>query len=180
MFGCRWISARSQLSQRFETNTAALTQQIAAAQQMQALAARVNTIISTLDDLSSQLTATQSALRASRDSSNKNIPAALTEIGGTISDLTHFRDSVLARPLAGLGYRQYPRLREEVQSVSGMVARGSRAPTAGEMLRAGELKTETDQAQARLDAIVAGRIGKINSLLAGMPHIIVPPIRIMQ
>ena len=165
---------------RFETTPAALTQQIASARQMQELGLRVNGIVNAVDDLTRQLTATQSALESAPDSTNKSIPAALTEITGTLGDLRHFRDSVLARPLNGLGYRQYPRLREEVQSVSGMVARGARAPTAGELLRAGELKNETDQAQARLDALVAGRIGKINSLLAGMPRILAPPIRVVQ
>ncbi len=115
-----------------------------------------------------QLTAVGDALRrAPRDSANRNVPTAITEIDGTLADLRHFRDSVLARPLAGLGYRQYPRLREEVSSVSGMVSRGPKPPTAGEMLRAGELKTETDQAQARLDGIVATRVGKINRCWRG-------------
>ena len=39
---------------------------------------------------------------------------------------------MLARPLAGLGYRQYPRLREEAQTVAGMVSRPMMPPTAGE------------------------------------------------
>ena len=55
-----------------------------------------------------------------------------------------------------------------------------RAPTAGELLRAGELRTETDQAQARPDAIVRGRIAKINTMLSGLPRILVPPVRIVQ
>jgi photosystem II stability/assembly factor-like uncharacterized protein len=170
-----------ELDPRYETTTEALTTKIAAARQMQALAARVNAIITSVDDISSQLTATQDALRrAPRDTTNRNMAAALTEIDGTLGALKQFRDSVLARPLAGLGYRQYPRLREEIGTVSGMIGRGPKPPTAGELLRAGELKTETDQAQARLDGIVATRVGKINQLLAGMPHILTPPIRIIQ
>jgi hypothetical protein len=79
---------------------------------------------------------------------------------------------VLARPLAGLGYRQYPRLREEVQTVSGMVSRPMMPPTAGELLRMGELKVEADQAQARLDGIIQNRVSKINQQLASTPHVI--------
>jgi hypothetical protein len=96
------------------------------------------------------------------------------DIDATIKDLRHFRDSVLARPIAGLGYRQYPRLREEAQTVAGMVSRPMMPPTAGELLRLSELRTEADQAQARLDAIVNGRVGKINQALAGTPHVITP------
>jgi hypothetical protein len=81
---------------------------------------------------------------------------------------------VLARPLAGLGYRQYPRLREEAQTISGSISRPQWPVTAGEKLRSGELKVETDDAQGRLDAIVRERIGKINELLKGSPHIITP------
>jgi hypothetical protein len=45
---------------------------------------------------------------------------ALTEIDGALRDLRQFRDSVLARPVGGLGYRQYPRLREEdVDGIAG-------------------------------------------------------------
>jgi hypothetical protein len=47
-------------------------------------------------------------------------------------------------------------------------------PTAGEMLRLGELKRETDEAQARLDGIISGRVAKINQALAGTPHVITP------
>jgi hypothetical protein len=81
---------------------------------------------------------------------------------------------VLARPLAGLGYRQYPRLREEVQTVTGMISRPIWPITAGEQLRSGELVVETDDAQRRLDTIVRDRVGKINDLLKGTQHVITP------
>jgi len=81
---------------------------------------------------------------------------------------------VIAPPLPGLGYRQYPRLREEAQSVSGMISRPQWPITEGEKLRAGELKVETDGAQVRLDGIVKDRVGKINDLLKGTQHVITP------
>jgi len=143
------------------------------ATQFNDLAARVNRVISGVDDLLTQLTSLQGQIR--RSATTPPPPQQLlSDIGSTIGELRHFRDSVLARPLAGLGYRQYPRLREEVQTVSGMVSRPLMPPTAGELLRMGELKTEADQAQARLDAIVQNRISKINQALSGTPHVIVP------
>lgn len=170
-----------QLDPRIEFSTEQLATRLTTARQLQDLTTRVNTIVTSVDNLSSQLTSMVDALqRAPRDSSNRSITAALTEAQGALADLKQFRDSILARPLAGLGYRQYPRLREEVQSVSGMVGRGAKPPTAGELQRAGELKIETDQAQARLDGIVSGRIAKINTMLAGLPRILVPPLRIVQ
>jgi hypothetical protein len=126
-----------------------------------------------------QLTSLQDQLRrsgrgAGAQSEPAPSPQVLTEIDTTIKTLRHFRDSVLARPLPGLGYRQYPRLLEEVQSVSGMLTRAMMPPTAGETLRMGELNVETTQAQTRLDGIIQVHVGKINQLLAGTPHVITP------
>jgi len=150
-----------------------LTAQFETATQLNVLATRVNAVISGVDDLLGQLTSLQGQVR--RNATTAQPPQQLlTDIGSTIGELRHFRDSVLARPLAGLGYRQYPRLRDEVQTVSGMVARPLMPPTAGEVLRMGELRTEADQAQARLDTIIQNRISKINQALSGTPHVIVP------
>lgn len=156
---------------RIEMTPAQVAAQYDAAKAIEATQARVNRVISGVDDLLRQLTAMQTTLRAAR---NEASTSALTEVDGTMKDLRHFRDSVLARPLAGLGYRQYPRLREEVQTVSGMIARPQWPITAGEALRSSELTVETDDAQRRFDTLVRDRIGKINDLLKGTQHVITP------
>ena len=56
--------------------------------------------------------------------------------------------------------------------MTGMVSRPLMPPTAGELLRAKELGVEVDEAQARLDSILQGRIAAINRALANTPHII--------
>jgi hypothetical protein len=152
--------------------------QYTAAVAMQALATRVNRVISNVDDVTRQLTALQTTLRAApRDSMPNNTQQALNEISTSLAQLKQFKDSVLARPLPGLGYRQYPRLREEVQTVSGMISRPMMQMTAGETLRSGELGTETNQAQARFDGIMNDHVMKINDLLKGLPHVLIvaPP-----
>jgi hypothetical protein len=54
------------------------------------------------------------------------------------------------------------------------------AITAGEQLRSTELTGETNEAQGRLDRIIQLRVGKINELLAGTPHVITPnPTRVV-
>ena len=147
-----------------------MTAQHDAALQLQALAQRVTRVVSSTDDMITQLTAVQTTLRRNA----RENAAVLTEIDSAIKDLRHFRDSVLARPLAGLGYRQYPRLREETQTVSGMVSRPQWPITDGERLRSGELVKEADGAQARLDGFIKDRVGKINDLLKGTQHVITP------
>ena len=165
-----------QLDPRSDMTATQLVAQHDAARRMDDIASRVNRVISNIDDVSRQMTALQVTLRAAaRDSSARNATQALTEIDGALRDLKQFRDSVLARPVAGLGYRQYPRLREEVQTVSGMISRPMMAPTAGELLRSGELRTESDDAGARFENIMQTRVAKINDLLKGSPHVIAPP-----
>ena len=83
----------------------------------------------------------------------------------------------MARPMAGLGYRQYPRLREEVQSVSRMITQPFGPPSEGELLRSTELRDESVVAQRRLENLVRTRVAKINQLLAGTPHVITLPPR---
>ena len=165
-----------QLYPRSDMTTAQLVAQHDAARRMEDVATRVNRVVSNIDDVSRQMTALQTTLRsATRDSSARNAAQALTEIDGALKDLKHFRDSVLVRPVAGLGYRQYPRLREEVQTVTGMISRPMMAPTAGELLRSGELRTESEEANTRFDTIMQTRVAKINDLLKGSPHVITPP-----
>ena len=156
---------------RVEMTPAQVAQQHDAAKAIEATQARVTRVVSGVDDLLRQLAGVQTTLRSA---GNDALTPALTEITGTITDLRQFRDSVLARPLPGLGYRQYPRLREEVQTVAGMISRPIWPITTGEQLRAGELVVETDDAQRRLDAIIRDRIGKINDLLKGSQHVITP------
>jgi hypothetical protein len=167
------------LDPRSDMTPAQQAAQYTAAVAMQDLTTRVNRIVNGVDDVTRQLTALQATLRAApRDSSSANAQQALTEIGISLTQLKQFKDSVLARPLPGLGYRQYPRLREEVQTVSGMISRPMMQPTAGETLRSGELTTEGNQAQARFDKIVEEHVMKINDLLKNTPHVlIVPPAR---
>ncbi|MGH7656446.1 MAG: WD40/YVTN/BNR-like repeat-containing protein, partial [Gemmatimonadaceae bacterium] len=167
------------LDPRSTMTSAQLATQYTAAERMQALAARVNVVINGVDDVTGQLTALQAALRsAPRDSASANTRQALSEISISLAQLKQFKDSVLARPLPGLGYRQYPRLREEVQTVSGMISRPMMPPTAGEVLRSGELNTEANQAQVRFDAIMQDHVAKINDLLKGTPHVLIAaPVR---
>ena len=84
------------------------------------------------------------------------------------------RNTKITRPIQGLGYRQYPRLLQEVQSLSGSVARGISRPTDAQVGRQGELVKETSDTQQQLNTIVNTRINKLNQLLRNLPHIVIP------
>ncbi|HUX34536.1 MAG TPA: hypothetical protein VMV51_11765 [Gemmatimonadaceae bacterium] len=161
---------------RADLTAAQAVAQLDAAQQMDAITAHVNAVITGVDDLTRQLDAVRDQMKLVPPGQSAAVAQpVLGEIDTTLGALKQFRDSVLARPLPGLGYRQYPRLREEAQSVSGMISRPMKPPTAGELLRLGEIRVEADSAQRRLDLIVQTHVVKINQLLQGTPHVITPP-----
>ena len=88
-----------------------------------------------------------------------------------------FRDAELARPIPGLGYRQYPRLREDVQSLSEYPTRGFRAPNAGELERMKDLTVRVDQAVAKANGFIAKDIAAINEAIKASPRIAVDLIK---
>jgi hypothetical protein len=126
----------------------------------------VNTVIDRVDSLVAQLTAVDAqAARATLP------PAYRTQVTKVLAALKAFRDDELARPIAGLGYRQYPRLREDVQSLAGYVNRGLRAPNEGELTRLKDLTAEVQKAEAKFNAFITGDIAAVNDAMKTLPRI---------
>ncbi len=158
-----------ELDPRANVTTADLEAQRDLALNLRDLGGRVTNVIDRTEDLIGQLTSLVDNIR-------KNAPNerdALNEAEGALVELKKLRDEKLLRPIPGLGYRQYPRLREEVGSLSGAVSRTITRPTDAQGRRHGELVTETGAVQQELQGIVNGRIARLNGLLKNLPHIIV-------
>jgi hypothetical protein len=158
-----------ELDPRVNVTTADLEAQRDLALSLRDLGGRVTNVIDRAEDLIGQLTSLVENIR-------KNAPnerEALNEAEGALVELRKLRDEKLLRPIQGLGYRQYPRLREEVGSLSGSVSRTINKPTDAQGRRYGELVTETGGVQQELQGIVNGRIAKLNALLKNLPHIII-------
>jgi photosystem II stability/assembly factor-like uncharacterized protein len=151
-----------------EASAADLDTQLQASVAAAALGARVGAIIERVDSIVAQLTAldAQSARQAPA-------PAYRAQVAQALAKLRAFKDEELARPLPGLGYRQYPRLREDVQSMAGYLNRGFRAPNDGERTRLKDLTDQVARAEAKLDGMVNADIATINEALKPVPHIIV-------
>jgi hypothetical protein len=164
-----------ELDPRASVTTADLVAQRDAAVSLGVLSNEVNGIVSRTDNLITQLTGLVTNIRRNAPKETQ----ALNEAETALKELKTFRDTKLARPLAGLGYRQYPRLREEVQSLRGSVSRGISRPTDAQVLRSGELRTETGETQQQLNTIINTRIVKLNQLLKDLPHISLPGITVM-
>ncbi len=164
-----------EMDPRASVTTADLVAQRDATMSLGELSNEVGGIVSRTTNLITQLTGLVANIK-------RNAPAekqALNEAETALIELKTFRDTKLTRPLAGLGYRQYPRLREEVQSLMGSVSRSISRPTDAQVLRSGELRTETSETQQQLNTIINTRIVKLNQLLKDLPHIALPGITVM-
>lgn len=137
-----------------------------------ALQARVNAVIERVDSLLAQLAATEAQI--GRQSPQ---PAYGAMVRKASAQIKAFRDEELARPIQGLGYRQYPRLREDVQSLVGYLNRGLRRPNEGELARLKDLTAEVAKAETKLNGLVSKEIAAVNDAMKGLPHIVIEPIK---
>jgi hypothetical protein len=137
-----------------------------------ALQGRVNDVVDRVDAMSSQLSALDAQLARLSP-----VPPVREQVKQTIESLKKFKDEQLVRPIPGLGYRQYPRLREDVQSLSSYLTRGFRAPNDGEVTRMKDLTAQGDQAVAKVNGIIAKDIATINDAMKASPRIAVDLIK---
>ncbi len=125
---------------RTEVPMTDLTAQLDAGLALRDLTNRVGTTIDRTNDIITQLTQlTERVKPGGPDAASANAKGVYELATVTVEMLKKLRDEQMLRPVAGLGYRQYPRLREEVQSVYGMVTRPPNRPTDGQALRMKEL-----------------------------------------
>jgi hypothetical protein len=137
-----------------------------------ALQSRVNAVVERVDSLVAQLTAldAQAGRQAPPPAYRAPVTKALEKVKG-------FRDEELVRPIQGLGYRQYPRLREDVQSLVGYFGRGLRAPNEGEQTRLKDLTAEVAKAESKLNGLITADIAAVNEATKGLPRVVVEPIK---
>lgn len=174
-------SVEVRMDPRIQITTADLEAQLAAAMSMRELASRVNRIVYRTDDLIRQLTALVRQLERRPQSGEAGgagrggggaAPAGLAEARAALAKLKQFRDSTLARPIPGLGYRQYPRLREEVGRLASMIQEPVSKPTDADLLRLRELTAETEQAERTLGQLIETDVAAVNRAVGGVPHIV--------
>jgi hypothetical protein len=149
-----------------------LDAQVRASFQALALVAKVNDVIERVDAASVQLAALDAQLGRQTPA-----PPVRRQVTQALDTLKRFRDDELARPMPGLGYRQYPRLREDVQSLAGYLGRGFRAPNAGEIERMKDLAAQVDRAVAKVNGIIGKDIAAVNDAMTSSPRIAVEPIK---
>jgi photosystem II stability/assembly factor-like uncharacterized protein len=178
-----------EMDPRVPTTAADLQAQLDASLTMRDLTSRANALVERANSLIAQLNALQERLRrpiaaragsttaADGNGAAQRGPDVAGSVEAALGAVQTLRDKDLTRPYPNMGYRQYPRIREEITSLAGAIGRSPNRPTEGQALRMKELTEELDRAVAALNRIQTEDIGKINEMMKGMPFIITETIR---
>ena len=73
-----------------------------------------------------------------------------------------------------MGYRDKPRLREEIRSLMRNIDNAVNAPTEPQIVRLAQLREEKAEAESALNALVTGVVADINRRVGDTPHIALP------
>ena len=95
------------------------------------------------------------------------------QIDEAIKKLKEFEDETLRRPPPNMGYRQRPRLKEEIADLLDAIDDATARPTQPQAARLAELKQETQEAISQLEQILNGNVVPINEKVKNLPQVIV-------
>ncbi len=154
---------------RVDVPHAFLVQQWDAAIELRGLVSEVNGLLGAAESLEQQITSLVAALHGTSGDGRDELTAACN---GALKELERFKDW-LTRPPPRMGYRQAPRLREELLSLMNSISSTASRPTEAERMRLAELKTETAEAAATFNRFLESTISGINNRAGSYPRIIV-------
>lgn len=151
--------------------------QLAAALEVRDLVSQVNGVIDRTEDLRKQLAGLVEQLQrpvaaaASDGNGAAADSAALAAVKRALDKVNDLRGR-LNRPPPRMGYRQYPRLREELQSLGGAISRPVAPPTEPQQRRLEELRQETAAVVGELNQLLTQTVPELNRMLGTRPHIV--------
>jgi len=182
-------TVRVGLDPRVKVSDADLAAQLDAALKLRDLSSTLNGVVARVDDLTRQLTTLSETMRRVPDAaataavragdgdgggpvarSSSQSDNATADINTALDELKKLRATLVRE--AQFGYRYPPKLREEVQSLSGSISAAIAPPTEPQMLRLREVTEETQKTVADLNAIISGGIRRVNEKLSSQPHIV--------
>jgi photosystem II stability/assembly factor-like uncharacterized protein len=181
-------TVRVALDPRVKMSDADLNAQLDAGLKLRDLSSSLNNLVARIDDLTRQLTTLNEAARRIPDAGQAAARAgdgessgpaarsvgqsdnASSDINTALDELKKLRATLVRE--ASFSYRYPPKLREEVNSLSGSISSAIAPPTEAQMLRLREVTGETEKAIADLNAIISGPIRRVNERLSGQPHIV--------
>ena len=160
---------------RVEMTNADYKAQFDAAVALRDLTTRVNQSIGTAESVMKQLRDLASTLTTAADDAGM-----IQEVRDADAAVQQVSDEYLRRPPPRMGYRQRPRVSEELRSLMGSITGVEAPPTVPQMDRLGELRGEVQEAIDALDLVLDTRIRELNDKLGDRPHIMVPRPRVIS
>jgi photosystem II stability/assembly factor-like uncharacterized protein len=160
---------------RVEMTNAQYKAQFDAVVALRDLTTRVNQSIGTAESVLKQLKDLASTLTTAGD--DVGIIQEIQDADAAVQDVS---DEYLRRPPPRMGYRQRPRVSEELRSLMGSIAGVEAPPTVPQMDRLGELRGEVEQAIDALNLVLETKIRELNDKLGDRPHIMVPRPRVIS
>ncbi len=170
------VAAGRELSRTFEVRgdpaveatPAELTARLEASLRVRELQSRLNSMISALVDLNGQVEGVGKAIRGKDVANADRIRALLDEARSQIAAL----ENDLRRPPPRMGYRQYPRLSEQLSFVARGINGAQARPTEAQLQVVTEIESEGNRKAEELQRLLDTTIAELNALLADQPKIL--------
>jgi len=143
--------------------------QFEAGRKARELMASVGELTATADSLLEQVGQVEEQARRAR---LNNLDQILEQTGSAKAELETLLDK-LRRPAPAMGYRQYPRLTEELRTLSGYILGPQAKPTAGQLTVLSELESDAAERTRELTTIIDGAIATLNRMLGDQPKVMV-------
>ncbi len=141
--------------------------QAAETKRLETVLSQTNQLINDSEDILGQLKALKQQLKSDEGADNKSTLTALMESWKQIEVL----QDEWRRPPPNMGYRQKPRLREEIRSLLRAVDGAPAQPTQSQRDRVESLKEETATAVQAFEKVVNEEIAKLNALVKDLPRV---------
>jgi len=138
-----------------------------AARRVTDLQTRLNGMVGAMRDLNSQIDGTLEAVNG-LGLSNEN--AIRDKAGEAKQELASLGDQT-TRPPTGMGYRDWPRLLEQLRFVAGGITGAQARPTRGQLDVLDLVEQETSQRESELTGVIETVIRELNDMLEGQPKI---------
>ena len=140
---------------------------LAAALEARDLESRINNMVNTLIDLDEQVEGLLSSIGGKGLANESAIRSKAGEAQQQIDDL----ENELRRPLPRMGYRQWPRLAEQISRLARSMNSAQARPTDGQLEVLGEIEVQAEQRANELTTLINTTIVELNELLGDAPKI---------
>ncbi|HSG07371.1 MAG TPA: hypothetical protein VLA36_03370 [Longimicrobiales bacterium] len=160
---------------RVEMTNAQYKAQFDAVVALRDLTTQINQSIGSAESIMKQLGDLSGTLTAMGDDA-----ALIQEVKDADDAVQAVSDQYLRRPPPRMGYRQFPRVSEELRSLMGAIANVEAPPTEPQLNRLQQLRSEAAEAVNALNLVIDTRIKELNDKLGDRPHIMISRPRVIS